>query len=182
MSAQEWQEGQEALLRVTIKDVRPGGVTVQIEGTSPGPAFAYLREPAADLLPVPEPDADVIERAARVLGEHMWSASDDELCSCGWAPDAYWQQADALDNAEEGDEPDVWAPIVQAFVEHQAANLLAVPVREPGRSEAEPPPCPNRREVQHRDRKPPWCDECGWNHGRSAVPAAQVSDTEGSGM
>lgn len=94
--------------------------------------------------PVREPlaDADTIERAAEVLAEHMWSASDDELCSCGWTPDDYWQYddgrrfvADALSNTEEGDEPDVWGPIVQAFTEHQATALLASPV--PGRSEAQ---------------------------------------------
>ena len=72
--------------------------------------------------------------ARDVLVEHMWSASDDELCSCGWTPVAYWQYdaeddrrfvADALVNAEEGDEPDVWAPVVQAFVAHQEAALAA---------------------------------------------------------
>lgn len=34
-----------------------------------------------------------------------------------------------------------------------------------------PPACPNHKEVQHRDRKPPWCNKCGWSHGQAAVPA-----------
>lgn len=37
-----------------------------------------------------------------------------------------------------------------------------------------PPPCPDHREVQHRDGKPPWCPRCGWNHGRPATPPRQV--------
>ena len=27
------------------------------------------------------------------------------------------------------------------------------------------PGCADHREVQHRDRQPPWCDECGWSRG-----------------
>lgn len=27
------------------------------------------------------------------------------------------------------------------------------------------PHCPNHKEVQHRDGKPPWCNRCGWNRG-----------------
>lgn len=38
-----------------------------------------------------------------------------------------------------------------------------------------PPPCAAHREVQHRDGKPPWCDTCGWNHGRPAIPAARIA-------
>ena len=50
---------------------------------------------------------------------------------------------------------------------------------------AESPTCPNHREVQHRDRKPPWCPDCGWNRGRPAVPPRQIdaradTDTEGT--
>lgn len=37
-----------------------------------------------------------------------------------------------------------------------------------------PPPCENHKEVQHRDQKPPWCNACGWNHGREAVQARQL--------
>ena len=50
---------------------------------------------------------------------------------------------------------------------------------------AEPPTCPNHREVQHRDRNPPWCPDCGWNPGRPAVPPRQIdarADTEGPTM
>lgn len=35
------------------------------------------------------------------------------------------------------------------------------------------PTCPDHREVQHRDRKPPWCDTCGWNRGRPAIAPEQ---------
>lgn len=38
------------------------------------------------------------------------------------------------------------------------------------------PPCESHKEVQHRDAKPPWCDRCGWNRGRPALPARQMSD------
>lgn len=31
------------------------------------------------------------------------------------------------------------------------------------------PDCPNHKEVQHRDGKPPWCNRCGWNRGSEAV-------------
>lgn len=43
-----------------------------------------------------------------------------------------------------------------------------VPVR------VEPPMCTNHREVQHRDRRGPWCNTCGWTHGRAGVPASRV--------
>lgn len=47
------------------------------------------------------------------------------------------------------------------------------------RSEAEVkapsyPECPAHREFQHRDGKPPWCPDCGWNRGRPAVPPRQI--------
>lgn len=34
-----------------------------------------------------------------------------------------------------------------------------------------PPMCSNHVEVQHRDRLPPWCNNCGWSHGKPAVKA-----------
>jgi hypothetical protein len=40
----------------------------------------------------------------------------------------------------------------------------------------EPPPCENHREVQHRDRLPPWCDACGWNRGRPAIAPHKYGD------
>lgn len=39
--------------------------------------------------------------------------------------------------------------------------------KEIGMSSEEPPECPDHKEVQHRDMKPPWCNTCGW---RRAVP------------
>lgn len=38
----------------------------------------------------------------------------------------------------------------------------------------EPPPCENHKEIQHRDGKPPWCNACGWSHGRPAIEARQL--------
>lgn len=38
-----------------------------------------------------------------------------------------------------------------------------------------PPPCDNHRETQHRDKRPPWCETCGWNHGRPAIQPFQVT-------
>lgn len=35
------------------------------------------------------------------------------------------------------------------------------------------PECPDHREVQHRDRKPPWCNTCGWNRGQT-IPPRQI--------
>lgn len=36
------------------------------------------------------------------------------------------------------------------------------------------PPCDRHIETQHRDGKPPWCNACGWNRGRPAIPARQI--------
>lgn len=41
-------------------------------------------------------------------------------------------------------------------------------------SESASADCPDHHEVQHRDRKPPWCNACGWNRGRPAIPPRQV--------
>lgn len=68
------------------------------------------------------------------LTAHMWDASDESLCSCGWSPDDYFAAdaesdrkyvRDELVNAEEGDEPDLWAPVIAEFVAHQRAHILA---------------------------------------------------------
>jgi len=47
------------------------------------------------------------------------------------------------------------------------------PLPCPGRPGGRPKPenCPNHVEVQHHDRKLPWCDTCGW---RSEQPAVQL--------
>ena len=39
-----------------------------------------------------------------------------------------------------------------------------------------PPDCPKHEEVQHRDRRRPWCDACGWRHRKPAHPAEQVKE------
>ena len=36
------------------------------------------------------------------------------------------------------------------------------------------PECDSHKEVQHRDGKPPWCNNCGWRHAKPATPAVQV--------
>ena len=41
-------------------------------------------------------------------------------------------------------------------------------------ADGRPPPCEDHREVQHRDRRPPWCDSCGWRHEVPARPAQKV--------
>lgn len=33
---------------------------------------------------------------------------------------------------------------------------------------------PGHKPVQHRDRKPPWCNECGWSSPAPAVAAVQL--------
>jgi hypothetical protein len=42
-----------------------------------------------------------------------------------------------------------------------------------------PPPCDNHVEKQHRDRKGPWCANCGWGYGKIIPPfkGKQVLDT-----
>lgn len=48
----------------------------------------------------------------------------------------------------------------------------------------EEPPAPQpwehegHKPVQHRDRKPPWCDVCGWSSPIPAQPAVHVRDLE----
>jgi hypothetical protein len=74
------------------------------------------------------------EAVDHALTSHMWDASDDSLCSCGWSPDNYFATdaesdrkyvRDELVNAEEGDEPDFWAPVIAEFVAHQRDHVLA---------------------------------------------------------
>jgi len=60
-----------------------------------------------------------------------------------------------------GDES-AW-PEVAASIERTVARLAR-----------EWPECPEHKEVQHRDRKPPWCNTCGWNRGRPAIGARKV--------
>lgn len=43
------------------------------------------------------------------------------------------------------------------------------------------PECRAHKEVQHRDAKPPWCDRCGWNRGRTAVEPAKVGEPRTGG-
>lgn len=43
----------------------------------------------------------------------------------------------------------------------------------------EPPPCPQHREVQHRDAKPPWCNRCGWRRGTTATSARKLGKPNG---
>jgi hypothetical protein len=37
------------------------------------------------------------------------------------------------------------------------------------------------RPVQHRDRKPPWCNACGWTSPVPAVPAVQIRPARARG-
>ncbi len=37
---------------------------------------------------------------------------------------------------------------------------------------------PGHKAVQHRDRKPPWCDGCGWSSPVPATPAVQVREVK----
>ena len=41
-------------------------------------------------------------------------------------------------------------------------------------ADEKPPPCPDHREVQHRDGKPPWCKSCGWHYGHPSTPPMRV--------
>lgn len=41
------------------------------------------------------------------------------------------------------------------------------------------PDCPKHKEVQHRDGMSPWCNACGWNRGRPAVPPMQIAAARG---
>lgn len=46
-------------------------------------------------------------------------------------------------------------------------------VQEPSLTVQEPPSCPNHKEVQHRDRKLPWCNECGWRYATPSIPGVK---------
>lgn len=70
-----------------------------------------------------------------------------------------------------------------ALIAAEIDRLLAV---EGGALEGEgpngasivPPPCEDHHEVQHRDHKPPWCNSCGWRHGRPAQPPMQIRERD----
>lgn len=71
--------------------------------------------------------------------------------------------------------PDADRPVATFFdpldAERAVASVNAEAVPE------EPyPACRDHHEVQHRDGKPPWCEACGWNRGRPAVPPVQVKE------
>lgn len=49
----------------------------------------------------------------------------------------------------------------------------AAPVVAPSATD-DAPPCPNHKEVQHRDRMPPWCNACGWRWATFGTPSRKV--------
>lgn len=61
---------------------------------------------------------------------------------------------------------------VTAAGEDHCPSCTALAGEQPGPT---PPPCADHREVQHRDRKPPWCGACGWTHGSPGTPAAHLA-------
>lgn len=61
-------------------------------------------------------------------------------------------------------------PWWQAWIPEAEAALAALDAA----AAVDWPDCPNHREFQHRDGKPPWCPDCGWNRGRPAIPPRQV--------
>ena len=71
MSARDWQPGDRALLRVKVSHPSAHGadhVWIEAENTVGGVRWV----PAADLLPVPQPDEDTIERAHKVVAAKVW--------------------------------------------------------------------------------------------------------------
>lgn len=60
-------------------------------------------------------------------------------------------------------------PEVAASIERTVSRLAREREQDP-----EWPECEEHEEVQHRDRKPPWCNACGWNRGRPARPARKL--------
>ena len=77
MSARDWQPGDKAYIEVEVEDVtRMSGVDtafVWVQSTRPGLGRSVgVRVPAADLLPVPQPDEDTIERAHKVVAAKVW--------------------------------------------------------------------------------------------------------------
>lgn len=52
----------------------------------------------------------------------------------------------------------------EARIDHLQRVADSIP-EPPGAHIKGAPGCADHREVQHRDRQPPWCDECGWSRG-----------------
>ena len=77
---------------------------------------------------------------------------------------------EALDHRHHLNTADLAAHIAVAL-----APLIEARVREARSGTVTPPPCDNHRETQHRDKRPPWCETCGWNHGRPAIQPFQVT-------
>lgn len=77
MSARDWQPGDRAYIEVEVEDVtRMSGVDtafIWVQSTRPGIGRSVgVRVPATDLLPVPQPDEDTIERAHKVVADKVW--------------------------------------------------------------------------------------------------------------
>lgn len=130
MSAQGWQPGDKALVGVEVDDVtRMSGVDtafVWVQSTRPGLGRSVgVRVSASDLLPVPVPDGDAIERA-RVVARK--AVADEFYAMQGGDPD--WADAPEPNAGDDS----IGSAVVHALA---AAGLLASPVREPGRSEGE---------------------------------------------
>ncbi len=126
--------------------------------------------------------ATVSEEAVEAaLRSHMWDASDDSLCSCGWSPSEYWEREEALVNAENFDDPNPWEPIIVAFVEHQAAALPHL-TTQPTEVEAVDVVCawcpkPARGMAVHGDGLGVRYPSCG-EHGTEYEPSATTQPAD----
>lgn len=122
MTAQEWQPGDEALLRVTVKHVSRVQADVGVVEI-PGHFAEVVVRPTSDLLPVAQSDAEVIERAALVMADHVMTAKG--LCACGWR----LPSREVLVRNRRHPRDEVAEHLARALA---AADLLASPV-QPGR-------------------------------------------------
>lgn len=115
----------------------------------------------------------------RILAARGVSVQADTCRHCGKLPEADGDHSCPCPYRDDDcpDHPLVTSPITAStWPEDEplgspppwpSAALAASPA--PTEDDLEYPECDDHKEVQHRDRQPPWCNKCGWNRGRPAT-------------
>lgn len=75
---------------------------------------------------------------------------------------------------QDREEPELMAKMVD-HIATSTVDMIAWALWGDQKAAAPWPACENHREVQHRDGMSPWCNDCGWNRGRPAVPPMQIA-------
>ena len=148
MSARDWQPGDKANVEVEVEDVtRMSGVDtafVWVQSTRPGLGRSVgVRVPAADLLPVPQPDEDTIERAHKVVADKVWEIHGPDSTDMDSAEMdaedivAALAAANLLADPRTAEERFLGATYVEDLSPIHGGLDETVEVIQPGRSEAE---------------------------------------------